>query len=183
MSWTDERVADLRKLHLDGLSAEHIARKLGGVTRNAVIGKLARLGLGRSEAARVVAATVKRRAAGGGSTGARKSPPVTIGVAGNGMVFDRGQARPPAEPMPPTPPPAPASLKLRMIDPGFGGCRWPISDPGPGRGEEMRFCCAPRPEGAIYCAHHAEISRPKVAASQKKPKTASELARSLRKFA
>ncbi|RME67195.1 MAG: global cell cycle regulator GcrA-like protein, partial [Alphaproteobacteria bacterium] len=45
MSWTDERIAKLRKLWDDGLSASQIAQKLGNVTRNAVIGKAHRLGL------------------------------------------------------------------------------------------------------------------------------------------
>ena len=45
MSWTDERVELLKKLWLDGLSASQIAKQLGGVTRNAVIGKVHRLGL------------------------------------------------------------------------------------------------------------------------------------------
>ena len=45
MSWTDERVELLKKLWADGLSASQIAAELGGVTRNAVIGKVHRLGL------------------------------------------------------------------------------------------------------------------------------------------
>src|SRR4051812_13524175 len=45
MGWTDERVETLKKLWLDGLSASQIAKSLGGVTRNAVIGKVHRLGL------------------------------------------------------------------------------------------------------------------------------------------
>src|SRR5471030_861431 len=45
MSWTDERVALLTKLWADGLSASQIAAELGGITRNAVIGKVHRLGL------------------------------------------------------------------------------------------------------------------------------------------
>ena len=45
MSWTDERVARLSKLWAEGLSASQIATDLGGVTRNAVIGKVHRLGL------------------------------------------------------------------------------------------------------------------------------------------
>src|SRR5881227_2604841 len=45
MSWTDERVEILKKLWADGLSASQIAAELGGVTRNAVIGKVHRLGL------------------------------------------------------------------------------------------------------------------------------------------
>ncbi|MBI1415865.1 MAG: GcrA cell cycle regulator [Limimaricola sp.] len=45
MSWTDERVELLKKLWTDGQSASQIAKELGGVTRNAVIGKVHRLGL------------------------------------------------------------------------------------------------------------------------------------------
>lgn len=45
MGWSDERVALLRKLWAEGLSASQIAKQLGGVTRNAVIGKVHRLGL------------------------------------------------------------------------------------------------------------------------------------------
>lgn len=44
MGWTDERVEMLKKLWQDGLSASQIAKQLGGVTRNAVIGKVHRLG-------------------------------------------------------------------------------------------------------------------------------------------
>ncbi|MFZ8941507.1 MAG: GcrA family cell cycle regulator, partial [Gemmobacter sp.] len=45
MSWTDERVETLRRMWLEGQSASQIAKELGGVTRNAVIGKVHRLGL------------------------------------------------------------------------------------------------------------------------------------------
>ena len=52
MSWTDERVELLKKLWSDGLSASQIAAELGGITRNAVIGKVHRLGLsGRAKSA------------------------------------------------------------------------------------------------------------------------------------
>ena len=44
-TWTDERVELLKKLWADGLSASQIAGELGNVTRNAVIGKVHRLGL------------------------------------------------------------------------------------------------------------------------------------------
>src|ERR1700748_682602 len=50
MGGTDERVETWKKLRRDGLSASQIAKQLGGVTRNAVIGKVHRLGLsGRAE--------------------------------------------------------------------------------------------------------------------------------------
>ena len=45
MSWTEERVEMLKRLWQEGLSASQIAGELGGVTRNAVIGKVHRLGL------------------------------------------------------------------------------------------------------------------------------------------
>ncbi|HZA02511.1 MAG TPA: GcrA family cell cycle regulator, partial [Hyphomicrobiaceae bacterium] len=71
MAWTDERVELLKKLWSEGLSASQIAGRLGGVTRNAVIGKVHRLGLsGRATTSRMkthrprprVAATTKRLA-------------------------------------------------------------------------------------------------------------------------
>src|SRR6516164_9885922 len=53
MAWNDERVELLKKLWSDGLSASQIAGRLGGVTRNAVIGKVHRLGLsGRATSSR-----------------------------------------------------------------------------------------------------------------------------------
>jgi len=58
MSWTDERVETLKRMWAEGQSASQIAKELGGVTRNAVIGKVHRLGLsnrgnGGPEGARV----------------------------------------------------------------------------------------------------------------------------------
>ena len=51
MNWTDERVEKLKKLWSEGLSASQIAAQLGGVSRNAVIGKVHRLCLpGRAKA-------------------------------------------------------------------------------------------------------------------------------------
>jgi GcrA cell cycle regulator len=45
MSWTDERIDRLKELWSQGMTASHIADELGGVSRNAVIGKAHRLGL------------------------------------------------------------------------------------------------------------------------------------------
>mgnify|MGYP001054768641 CR=1 FL=1 len=50
MSWTDERVETLKTMWSDGKSASQIAKELGGVTRNAVIGKVHRLGLSNRNA-------------------------------------------------------------------------------------------------------------------------------------
>ncbi|GGB49405.1 GcrA family cell cycle regulator [Blastomonas aquatica] len=45
MSWTDERIDQLKTMWEKGLTASQIAEELGGVSRNAVIGKAHRLGL------------------------------------------------------------------------------------------------------------------------------------------
>ena len=50
MSWTDERVETLKRMWGEGASASTIAKELGGVTRNAVIGKVHRLGLSNRNA-------------------------------------------------------------------------------------------------------------------------------------
>src|SRR5258708_30882151 len=60
MGWTDERVELLKKLWQDGLSASQIAKQLVGVTRNAVIGKVHRLGLsGRATPSKPARTTFK----------------------------------------------------------------------------------------------------------------------------
>ncbi|MFG6594770.1 GcrA family cell cycle regulator [Sulfitobacter sp. 1A13368] len=56
MSWTDERVETLKKMWGEGQSASQIAKELGGVTRNAVIGKVHRLGLSNRTAGAPAAA-------------------------------------------------------------------------------------------------------------------------------
>ena len=45
MSWTDERIGRLKSMWAEGATASQIAEDLGGVSRNAVIGKAHRLGL------------------------------------------------------------------------------------------------------------------------------------------
>ncbi len=52
MSWTDERIATLTKMWESGATASQIADELGGVSRNAVIGKAHRLGLKARPSAR-----------------------------------------------------------------------------------------------------------------------------------
>ncbi len=59
MSWTDERVELLKKMWSEGQSASQIAKELGGVTRNAVIGKVHRLGLSNRAGAAPAAAEAK----------------------------------------------------------------------------------------------------------------------------
>ncbi|MCT4608419.1 MAG: GcrA cell cycle regulator [Pelagimonas sp.] len=62
MSWTDERVELLKKMWGEGQSASQIAKELGGVTRNAVIGKVHRLGLSNRAASAGAASADKAKA-------------------------------------------------------------------------------------------------------------------------
>lgn len=65
-AWTDDRVETLTLLWKDGASASQIARDLGGVTRNAVIGKIHRLGLsGRGTPSAPARGAPGRRRSGG----------------------------------------------------------------------------------------------------------------------
>ena len=76
MAWTEDRVATLTKLWAEGLSASQIAKELGEVTRNAVIGKVHRLGLsGRAKPSRPKRKTAKKSSA--GTTPATCSQPGT----------------------------------------------------------------------------------------------------------
>lgn len=75
MSWSDERVEVLKKLWGEGQSASQIAKELGGVTRNAVIGKVHRLGLSNRTVAGKPAAAAAKPAAKKSAKPAAKAPP------------------------------------------------------------------------------------------------------------
>ena len=92
MNWTDERVEKLKKLWAEGLSASQIAAQLGGVSRNAVIGKVHRLNLpGRAKA-------------GGTQTAARpKRPAPTLRAVCGLRRVPSGPIGPPAGVRPPSP--------------------------------------------------------------------------------
>lgn len=92
MSWNDARTEQLKRDHADGLAASQIAKRLGGVTRNAVIGKLHRLGLtankpsseGRRQNGRLVSrGAAKRRPK---FNFARPKPPPCTARDGSGGV-------------------------------------------------------------------------------------------------
>lgn len=87
MSWTDERVETLKKMWAEGQSASQIAKELGGVTRNAVIGKVHRLGLSN----RV------------GGTGAGEEDEATPVAASAAQAAEPPRAEAPAKPAEPEP--------------------------------------------------------------------------------
>lgn len=173
MSWTDERVELLKKLWLDGLSASQIAKQLGGVTRNAVIGKVHRLGLSGRAAPSQPARTVFKapRPARPAAT-ATPSTPVR-------------RAEPVSQPSAITPQPAPISAPViyneqpgsaTVLTLGAHMCKWPIGDPAT---DSFSFCGRRSSEGP-YCGEHARVA---YQPQQKKVRNGpSELARSLRRY-
>jgi len=98
MSWTDERIATLKKMWEGGSTASQIADELGGVSRNAVIGKAHRLGL-KSRPSPVKANDKKKAAA------APKAPAPK--KAAKPAAKPAAAAAPAAPPEPAAPPPAP----------------------------------------------------------------------------
>ena len=164
--WNDENTAEAKRLWLEGLSAAQVARRIGA-SRNAVIGKVTRLGLTTSNRQRASAPNAEAR-----RTRPKLNPKPILKIAGNGTVFERSEAREPR--VTTTFREGPGGL--RIIDPGFGGCRWPLN----GEGAEVRFCCARPVDGQPYCADHArDAYMPPVPG---KKRDARELTRSLRRY-
>lgn len=161
MGWTDERVELLKKLWLDGLSASQIAKQLGGVTRNAVIGKVHRLGLsGRATPSQPQRTLFKAP---------RPARPAVT-----------AQPRRPTEPSPPQLPvqafypEEPGSATVLTL--GAHMCKWPIGDPST---DAFTFCGRRSSDGP-YCVEHARVA---YQPQQKKGRSsATELARSLRRY-
>ena len=104
MSWTDERVELLKKMWAEGQSASQIAKELGGVTRNAVIGKVHRLGLsnrtggGQSAPSQPAAPAAAAKAAPKGKKKADPQPQPDAEAA------EAQKTRIPTEPSTPEPP-------------------------------------------------------------------------------
>ncbi|MEO1275782.1 MAG: GcrA family cell cycle regulator, partial [Pseudomonadota bacterium] len=110
MGWTEERVEKLKELWAEGMSASKIAKELGGVTRNAVIGKIHRLGLSNRAASPANGTTAApeeaptTQAPEPAAPAARPEPepaPAPVVVARREpVVRDASQPRPPGQPTP-----------------------------------------------------------------------------------
>lgn len=142
-SWSEPRITTLRTLWLDGLSASQIAKQLGGVTRNAVIGKVHRLGLS-GRGAPSAPGRAPRLSAARPSRVRRVSPPLL--------------APPPRPPRPLAPSPAPEGpgLVADLAHLGVHACKWPIGDP---KSPDFSFC-GRRAEGRYCAAHEVQGVRP-----------------------
>ena len=175
MSWTDDRVEILKKMWGEGKSASQIAKELGGVTRNAVIGKVHRLGLSN------------RTGGAGSSKPAAKEKPAAKPKATEKPKVEAAKpeeksaptpAKPPArpklvvtagQPLPPQPsaneisPEALASVrevekkakKLSVMELTERTCKWPVGDPAT---DDFWFCGLPVQAGKPYCEAHVGVA-------------------------
>jgi len=152
MSWTDERVELLKKLWADGLSASQIANQLGGVTRNAVIGKVHRLSL-----------SGRAKPASSGPRPRKPRPPSPHRPASRAFVSGNTALKAHAHPAPrrlPVPIPAedivvPISLNVSLMALTDSMCKWPIGDPG---AEGFHFCGHKNFNGLPYCEYHSRVA-------------------------
>ncbi|MCC6889492.1 MAG: GcrA family cell cycle regulator [Hyphomicrobiales bacterium] len=150
MSWTDERVEMLKKLWSDGLSASQIAAELGGITRNAVIGKVHRLGL--SGRAKSPASTAPRPRKPRSHVHMLRVPRPS--VRGNTAllhvldddVLDEPELLDNVIPI---------GQRRTILELTEQTCRWPIGDPG---NPDFFFCGGPSLSGLPYCAYHSRVA-------------------------
>ena len=162
MSWTEEKVELLRQLWLDGKSASQISAVLGaGLTRNAVIGKVHRLGLaGRAKSPTAQSASARRarrrrgRAARRGASGGAISGATM--VRGNTALAVAADAELEAQPARLAEEiVVPMSLKVTIVDLKESMCKWPLGDP---TSPDFRYCGSPAYGGSPYCQHHGKLA-------------------------
>jgi GcrA cell cycle regulator len=174
MSWTDERVETLKRMWNEGQSASQIAKELGGVTRNAVIGKVHRLGLSN----RVGAAPTPAPAAGKPAKEPREAAP-EVSQADVADAPERVEKPSPpvirkpvitaGQPLPPQPaaneisPEALASVRevekkaarISLMELTERTCKWPIGDPAT---DNFWFCGLAVQPGKPYCDAHVGVA-------------------------
>ncbi|WP_454914878.1 GcrA family cell cycle regulator [Xanthobacter sediminis] len=159
MSWNDERVELLKKLWSEGLSASQIANELGDITRNAVIGKVHRLGL--SGRAKTTAAPVRPQQRPARPEGHREQPRPQRPLTQGNTALAPGLDDLPEEAPAPAPEPAvsgnvvPMAQRCTIMNLTESTCRWPLGEPGT---ESFYFCGAKSNPGMPYCSHHARIA-------------------------
>lgn len=185
MSWTDERVETLKKMWSEGQSASQIAKELGGVTRNAVIGKVHRLGLSnrvggapepvkervdpapkpeaKPAAAAKPAQPAPKPAAPANSARPEPMPAQAAQPAQRKPLVSAGQPLPPQPSAGEISPEALASVReiekkarrLTLMELTERTCKWPIGDPAT---EDFWFCGLGAQPGKPYCEAHVGVA-------------------------
>lgn len=174
MSWTDERVEVLKTMWGEGKSASQIAKELGGVTRNAVIGKVHRLGLSNRATTTTKAAPKEKPAPKPAATKSvapkSKERPTTIEIAAKPVnlplrrpIIKAGQPLPPqpsanevsAEALATVREIEKSAKKLTLMELTERVCKWPVGDPAT---SEFWFCGHAVQQGKPYCEAHVAVA-------------------------
>ena len=185
MAWSDERVAILKKMWLEGNSASEIAKELGNITRNAVIGKVHRLGLSNRDtnvsksgsSSKTITKSVKRG----------RPPKANTETKKRGRPRNLKDARDFPEPMDGKDKPSSSlgntkipndnnlkvvsdlsdetlknllkleskSKKISLMELTERTCKWPIGDPST---DSFWFCGHESEPGKPYCKTHISIA-------------------------
>jgi GcrA cell cycle regulator len=150
-TWTTERIDQLRSFVTAGLTCSQIAGEIG-VTRNAVIGKIHRLGLspGRPRGRQPAALAQRMRAAPSQprpprSPLARLLRTMATAEASTVVPFPAAMGIPTVENV----------RRCSLLELAGGACRWPLSDPGKA---DFGFCGNDAIAGISYCAGHARLA-------------------------
>lgn len=166
--WTEERIAELRRLAGERMFARDIAAEIG-TTKNSVLGKLHRLGLSKAKALPTRKPKISRRVRpkrnGGAAVAAlkarkeqeRKIANTATSTWGRRAVIARAIAIGELEPCEATElPPEPTRPTVSLHDLQSHHCRWPIGNPG---APDFGFCGQTiRDESVPYCTHHCRIA-------------------------
>ena len=180
MSWTDDRVEVLKKLWVEGQSASQIAKELGGVTRNAVIGKVHRLGLSNratsssssksdTKSKTSVKSMSDRKRVSNKTSTSKVTSANSPSEPRSNVTSLRRQIIPAGQPLPPQPsaneisPEALARVseiekkakRISLLELTERTCKWPVGDPAT---EEFWFCGLPSQAGKPYCEAHVGVA-------------------------
>lgn len=143
--WTEQRVETLKTMWADGASASQIAARLGGVSRNAVVGKVHRLGLeGRKTVTRTSHSTVRRNIEKRRATAMKKQTRVSRMHA---ILCAAAEQFNPAESA------AGDVARVKIHDLSNSHCRWPVGDP---HSECFGYCGLEAFPSSSYCPTHAK---------------------------
>jgi GcrA cell cycle regulator len=147
MSWTDEKIAELKRLWLEGKSTGEIG-KIIGMSKNAVVGKAHRLGLEsrpspikRSENAEGVKAEAPKAAKAEKTV---KSDKTEKGDSANKTAEVGGAAKKYGSK-------GDSGKGVTLVDLNMHTCRWPIGDP---KDPDFHFCGKEVELGKPYCEEH-----------------------------
>ncbi len=149
-SWTIEQEELLEKLWAEGISAEAISRRFARkFTRNAIIGKVHRMGLKkRKKPTRYFG----KRNSPGGNAGPRPPAGRTNTSVDKSAPTHHRKARS-LTTLSRDPPPF---QRIRLTELDYTRCRWPIGNVGD---DDFGFCGRRKPaDSKPYCPYHADVS-------------------------